>query len=1020
MVFIIYTEEKLRTICKVLKELSTEKLYDLDGFSYAACGYTDTDKPQTDLPYQPFTPETLLSGRDGHYWFHTTFTTPKAEPGKELLFQLITGCEGEWDAANPQGLLYLNGVMVQGLDVNHTTAVLESDTYYDMYIYFYIGMHEKSVRFLPSLHWLDVCVEELYYDLWVPYKAALCFSERDDHYVKIFKTLDLALSHLDLRVPKSEAFYTSVAKTHTFMQEEFYGKLCGDNGVTVSCVGHTHIDVAWLWTLAQTREKAQRSFSTVAELMRRYPEYKFMSSQPQLYQYVKQAAPELYAQIKQLVAEGKWEVEGAMWLEADCNLTSGESLVRQILHGKRFMKDEFGADSKILWLPDVFGYSAALPQILKKCGVDTFVTSKISWNETNKMPVDTFIWEGIDGSEVFTHFMTAKDTGERGAPSPWKSATYNGYIRPEMVLGAWDTLQQKDYQSKALISFGWGDGGGGPTKDMLEQQRRLQYGIPGVPKTKIEFAGDYIADIKQEFYDTCAKLRRTPRWVGELYLEFHRGTYTSIAKNKKNNRTSELLLQKAEALCVADCALLNAFYPQQTLSDAWETVLLNQFHDIIPGSSIFEVYEDCDRDYANILQAGHTAANGAFAHLAQNVQSDGGLFVYNPCGFAADGYVEVGGKKVYVPEIPALGYAVVSPAPCKNSITVDGRTMENAYYKIVFDDAWNMISLYDKENRREVVKEGESFCLQAFEDFPKEYDAWEISYYYKDKMWQVDDVLSCEPVYEGARAGLKIVKRFLDSTIAQTIYLYEESRRIDVENVIDWKQEHILLKAAFPTNIHTAQATYEIQFGHVSRPTHENTSWDRAKFEVCAHKWADISEYGYGFSVLNDCKYGYSTEGGTLKLSLLKSATDPNPAADKHVHTFTYSLLPHRGDVCSAGVIQEGYRLNCPLMAQPIGKQDGALPDSFSFVSCDRENVIIETVKKAEDSDDVVVRMYEAYDSKTEATLTFGVAVEKVWLCNLLEQAEAELDVVDNRVTLPVQNFEIVTLKVKVKKIKLL
>lgn len=1015
MVFIIYTEEKVRTICKVLKELSTEKLYDLDGFSYAACGYTDTDKPQTNLPYAPFSPETLLSGRDGHYWFHTTFTTPKAEPGKELLFQLITGCEGEWDATNPQGLLYLNDAMVQGLDVNHTMAVLEPDTYYDMYIYFYIGMHEKSVRFMPSLHWLDVCVEELYYDLWVPYKAALCFSERDDHYVKIFKTLDLALSHLDLRVPKSEAFYASVAKTHTFMKEEFYGKLCGDNGVTVSCIGHTHIDVAWLWTLAQTREKAQRSFSTVAELMRRYPEYKFMSSQPQLYQYVKQAAPELYAQIKQLVAEGKWEVEGAMWLEADCNLTSGESLVRQILHGKRFMKEEFGVDSKILWLPDVFGYSAALPQILKKSGVDTFVTSKISWNETNKMPVDTFIWEGIDGSEVFTHFMTAKDTGERGAASPWKSATYNGYIRPEMALGAWDTLQQKDYQSKALISFGWGDGGGGPTKDMLEQHRRLQYGIPGVPKTKIEFAGDYIADIKQEFYENCDKLRRTPRWVGELYLEFHRGTYTSIAKNKKNNRTSELLLQKAEALCVADRVLLNAPYPQQTLSDAWETVLLNQFHDIIPGSSIFEVYEDCDRDYAKILQAGHAAADRALSHLAQNVCSGGGLFVYNPCGFAADGYVDVDGKKAYVPAIPALGYAVVSPSPCKNTVTVDGHTLENAYYRIVLDDACNIVSLYDKENCREVVKEGESFCLQAFEDFPKEYDAWEISYYYKDKMWQIDDVVSCEPVYEGARAGLKIVKRFLDSTITQTLYLYEEGRRIDVANVIDWKQDHILLKAAFPTSIHTAQATYEIQFGHVSRPTHENTSWDRAKFEVCAHKWADLSEYGYGFSVLNDCKYGYNTEGSTIKLSLLKSATDPNPAADKHVHTFTYSLLPHCGDVCSANVIQEGYKLNCPLVAQPVEKRDGPLQDTFSFVSCDRENVVIETLKKAEDSDAIILRMYEAYDSKAEATLTFGVPVEQVWLCNLLEQEEAELDVNGNCVTLPVQNFEIITLKVKIK-----
>lgn len=335
-----------------------------------------------------------------------------------MYFQLLTGCEGEWDAKNPQGLVYLNGKMVQALDVNHTDVPLEPETYYDMYIYFYVGMHENSVRFLPSLCLLDTRIEQLYYDVWVPYRAALCFAEHDNNYIKIMKALDIALLHLDLRVPKSEAFYRSIEETAQYLKDEFYDKLCGDNGVTISCIGHTHIDVAWLWTLAQTREKAQRSFSTVAALMKQYPEYQFMSSQPQLYKYVKYAAPELYAQIKELVAQGRWEVEGAMWLEADCNLTSGESLVRQILHGKRFMKEEFGVDSKILWLPDVFGYSAALPQILKKCGVDTFVTSKISWNETNKMPVDTFIWEGIDGSEVFTHFMTAKDAGERGAVFP--------------------------------------------------------------------------------------------------------------------------------------------------------------------------------------------------------------------------------------------------------------------------------------------------------------------------------------------------------------------------------------------------------------------------------------------------------------------------------------------------------------------------------------------------------------------------------------------------------------------------
>lgn len=533
VIVIIYTEEKIRTMCNVLKELTTEKLCDLTDFTYAPCGYTETDRPQTELPYAPFAPDTLLSGRDAHFWFHTEFTTPKAEEGKELYFQLLTGCEGEWDAKNPQGLVYSNGKMLQGLDVNHTAVPLEPETYYDMYIYFYVGMHENSVRFLPSVNLLDTRVEQLYYDVWVPYRAALCFAEYDDNYVKIMKALDIALLHLDLRVPKSEDFYRSVEETRQYLRDEFYGKLCGGNGATISCIGHTHIDVAWLWTLAQTREKAQRSFSTVASLMKQYPEYLFMSSQPQLYKYVKQAAPELYGQIKELVAQGRWEVEGAMWLEADCNLTSGESLVRQILHGKRFMKEEFGVDSKILWLPDVFGYSAALPQILKKCGVDTFVTSKISWNETNKMPVDTFIWEGIDGSEVFTHFMTAKDAGERGQYSPWKSATYNGYIRPEQVLGTWQTLQQKDYQSKALITFGFGDGGGGRPRTCSSSSAVWSTGFPACPRQRSSLRATISPISSWSFLKTAKSSAARRAGSGSCTSSFTAGRIRPLQRTKR-------------------------------------------------------------------------------------------------------------------------------------------------------------------------------------------------------------------------------------------------------------------------------------------------------------------------------------------------------------------------------------------------------------------------------------------------------------------------------------------------------
>lgn len=1007
-----FIEDKIKMICKSLKNITRVYSETITDVYYCATDYkTDNVLPDR-ADMEPFDIGANLQGVDEHCWFSLKFKTPKKpERDSEVYFSLITGKEGQWDAKNPQALVYIDGKIVQGMDVNHTELLLEFDREYNMYIYYYLGMEPDASRFIPSVYVNDLKIEKLYYDLYVPLSAAMCQHPDSDEHVTIIKSLDLALMNLDMCKIYSESFYKSVDKTLKYLEEEFYGRICGENGKIVSCIGHTHIDIAWRWTLKQTREKAQRSFATVLSLMKKYPEYKFMSSQPHLYLNVKEEAPELYEEIKQAVADGRWEVEGAMWCEADCNLISGESFVRQIMQGKRFMKEEFGVDSHILWLPDVFGYSAAMPQILKKTGIDTFVTSKISWNETNKMPFETFMWEGIDGSEIFTSFMTAQDY--HYTKEPINGTTYVGYIKPEQVLGAWKRYQQKEYNNETLITFGFGDGGGGPTKDMLEQQRRTERGLPGIPKTEIKFSGEHLKNVRDNFMKAAEQLKHTPKWVGELYLEYHRGTYTSIAKNKKNNRTCELLYQRAETAGVFDKILNGAPYDTDLYYNGWRTIAINQFHDIIPGSSIFEVYEQCDIDYKQALDAGYGALNKSIKSLKSNINTEGGTFVYNPNGFEVSDVIEKDGKYISAENIPSFGYAVVKP---KDTCTVRAtkEEIESDNYLIRLDSLGNIVSLYDKVLCRQMVADGEKLNeLKIFEDIPRAYDAWELSSYYKEKQYSIDNA-EIEPVNLGAAAGVKITRKFYDSTIVQTILVYDKQRRIDVKNEIDWNQEHVLLKAFFPVNVHANKAVYDIQFGNVERNNHENTSWDSSKFEVCAHKWADISEDTYGVSILNDCKYGHSCLGNVMTLSLLKCATEPNPHADKGHHSFTYSIYPHKGNFKEGGTVLEAYKLNQKLICEDIPAQSGALEDKKSMVSCDCENVIIETIKMAEDGSGVIVRMYDAYNRKSAPKLRCDFDVKKAYICDMLENNEKEIEVCENKVKLDVSNYEIVTIKLEI------
>lgn len=1005
-----YAMTKVGVICGELEKLIEEKMPDNQPIRFIKSGYkTGNTPPSFEEGWKEYHGE-FFQEYDGHYWFYKKFRTMSAQEGKEIILRCSTEVGDYWATKNPQCILYLNGEMVQGFDANHTEHVLAPDTEYEMYLYLYTGMREDAAFvFDAHVSLLDKRIEKLYYDLKVPFVCCEVLREKKNPiYLKTINCLEAAVRLLDLREPKSELFYQSVERTLAYLDKEFYHGICGGESFgTVTCIGHTHIDVAWLWTLAQTREKTQRSFSTVLALMEQYPEYLFMSSQPQLYQYLKQEAPEVYEKVKKAVRDGRWEVEGAMWLEADCNVTSGESLVRQILFGKRFMKEEFGVDSKILWLPDVFGYSAALPQIMQKSGVTKFVTSKISWNDTNKMPVDTFLWEGIDGSTVLTHFLTALNEGG----TEKYASTYNGYIKPKQIYETYEPYQQKEYSDEVLLTFGFGDGGGGPTKDMLEQQRRLAYGIPGMPKTQMDKAGNFLNRLEQSFYQKAEMLNRAPKWVGELYLEYHRGTYTSIAKNKRNNRKSELLYQTLEGISVLDHLLLGNPYPKEEINENWEGILLNQFHDILPGSSIHEVYEDCDRDYRNILGQGQTLLSEKLQNIAQNIRSDGGLVVYNPHSYTWSDYVSHQGKKVYVENVPAFGWKVVQPEIKKSSVKVSKNCLENQYYRIKLDEKANILSLYDKTYNREVL-DGSGNILEAYEDLPPQYyDAWELSPYYKDKVYPIDNVEKLEIVEEGARAGLAVTRKFLHSTIIQKIYLYENSRRIDFETDADWHQQHIILKAVFPLNVHTNRVTYDIQFGHVERPNHQNTSWDQAKFEVCAHKWADLSEGNYGVSLLNDCKYGHNAVGNVLKLTLLKCATYPDHSADQGKHTFTYSLYPHEGGLTDT--VRQAYSLNIPFLSCETGNHPhGVLPAEYSLLSCEEDDIVIETLKQAEDSDDIICRLYETQNRRGDITLHFGFDVKKLYVCGMMEDQICEIPTDGRSAVLPVKPFEIITLKI--------
>ncbi len=996
-----------------------------------------------DSKFTDFKLNDTWGGYDKVAWFRSTVTIP-GHWNNQVALKLIVGPRDGGDST-AETLLYINGNPIQGIDVWHDEALLDKSIYNEnrtmnlaLKAWSGVLVPPKFRTFkIAQLVLLDMNVDKFCFVIDTVVRCVKLLDENDLRSIKLTEVLNDTFKKVNFLNFKSEAYYNSIKEALHFIQSKLdeFAQI-EEIKPTVYGVGHSHIDMAWLWRLCATREKASRTFSTVLNLMKQYPEYRFMHSSPQLYKFLKEDYPEIFEQVKQKIEEGQWEITGGMWVESDTNVPSGEALVRQFIYGKRYIKDEFNKDTKLVWLPDVFGYSGALPQIMKKCGMKYFMTTKISWNQYNHFPYDTFNWKGIDGTEIFTHFITTPEDGS------W-FYTYNGRMSPEDVVGVWKNYKDKNKNDNLLISFGWGDGGGGPTREMLEQSRVMK-NIPGIPKVKIDTTENYFERIYNNINHN-----KLETWDGELYFEYHRGTYTSQASNKKYNRQSEILLHDIEFMSFLSNVLTQSnIYPKEELDNIWERVLLNQFHDILPGSSIRQVYEDTTKDYEEVKVQGTNLLLKAQEQVSNSISiNKNSIVVYNTTGFLRDDYIcipykdnitettvfidEMGtltsqptkdGVIVVVKDIPQYGFKTIlfenKEQTQENIIKVTNNTIENNYYEIKFNNNGEISYLFDKEYNKVVSIDKPMNVFVAYEDKPQRFDAWDIDIYYKEKPYQPFELIEAKVIEQGAVRGvLQYIFKFNNSLITQDIIVYNHSRRIDFKTTVDWKEKQVLLKTYFPVDIHNDFATYEIQFGNIKRPTHTNNEWDFAKFEVCGHKWADLSESNYGVSILNDCKYGYDIQKNTLGLSLIKSPIKPDETADRKIHEFTYSIYPHSGDVTNCDVQKEATNLNMPLLWSQLKaniNSNEKIFNSFSIVELNSNHVVIDTIKKAEDEEAYIIRLFEYKNCKdNNVTLKFNIEIKSIVETNLCEEEIQEIELNKNEINFNIGCYEIKTFKIK-------
>jgi alpha-mannosidase len=866
---------------------------------------------------------------------------------------------------------------------------------------------------------VDPAVKNLVFDVEFTLGLVENLSQDDPSFHTLLRSLNDVVNTFSLENRET------IARCRKLIRDTL-GSLNGELKHTIVPVGHAHLDTAWLWPIEVTKKKMAHTTATQLGLLERYPEYVFVHSQACQYEWLEKEYPALFLRVKEAIKRGQWEPVGSMWVEADCNLTGGESLIRQFLYGRRYFREKLGFETHDMWLPDVFGYSAALPQILDKFNIRYFLTQKISWNQFNKFPHHTFWWQGIDGTRIWSHFPPAD--------------TYNASAEPKEVLYSVKNYKDHARADSSLYVFGFGDGGGGPTERHIELLKRGRL-APHYPEIALgKRAADYFREAKNRSKDLQT-------WVGELYLELHRGTYTSQAANKRANRECEFLLRDAEWLS-AFCPGYPAKYPGAELERAWKLVLLNQFHDIIPGSSVREVYEDSAKDYDDVRRTTQDIIARALQRIGRVTDTstmNWPVAMFQSASFRTQGevawesetipsalvtddevvptqLVEAFGERKLIFPVPlaAQGSVVVGDFQDRNigslpRLKARHRRIENSLYSVRFDNHGNITSIVSLEDGSEFIEPGRLGNLfQLFEDKPLFWSAWDIDAFALETGVDLLRSDSFEVVERGpVRVAVELVKSFGNSRIRQRISLGPTPGiRFDTE--IDWYESDKLLKVAFPANINAARATCEIQYGNVERPTHRNTSWDLAKFEVCAQKWVDLSEGERGLALLNDGKYGHDIWHNVMRLSLLRAPKAPDPECDMGRHQFTYVLYPHFGNYSMGEVVPAAYALNAPLRTAWLDQHPGESGTLPIFVSVGSRNLVIESVKKAEDSSDMIVRLYECHNTRGSSELFCARAISSANLCDLEENPLTELDVTDGCVNFDYRPFEIITIRLRV------
>lgn len=984
----------------------------------------------------------LLVGRDRYTWLEKNIEIPKAIKGFDVVGLFDFGKTGGGNNSGFESLLYINDSEYQGVDSNHREVFFKDDlceTDINLKFLLWSGLNgggepkdELMLLKQAEIGYVHKATDEFYYLSKNMNNSIKLMADGNPVKHKLLALLDKIFTKLTFSdvINEREKFFEMVDEEYPKLLKtlEEMGK---DSDITVHCVGHTHIDVAWLWRVKHTKEKCLRSFSSVLRLMDKYPEYIFMQGQPQLYKFVKDNYPEFYEKMKKEIKKGRFEPNGGMWVEADCNISSGEALVRQFLYGIRFFQKEFDINSTCLWLPDVFGYSWALPQIMKGFNLDTFMTTKISWNEYNKIPHDTFMWRGMDGSEILTHFITTPDEGD--GPDHYQYFTYNGQVDAETVTGIYDNYADKGLNEELLISYGYGDGGGGPNREMIMNRQALDK-IPGIPHVKETTVKDYFEKL-HENVDNSENYMHT--WASELYFENHRGTYTSQAYNKLKNRKLELYTAHMETIVALGELLGVKSETKESFDKVWELILMNQFHDIIPGSSITEVYEDSTKDYA--------ICENELDEVKKNyskIVADGEKYIYSIFNFTPFERKEVmfiekdedgifldskenelvsekveNGYKVEVTLVPTgfttikFKAAEVRKGNVNFKISEDNMNIETPLYIVEFEKNGTIKRMFDKENNREVIKDfGNRFT--SHQDYPIEFDAWNVDIDHLYHYDVIEDLVKFQIKSIGElELELDVIYKYNRSTINQTIKFYSNDRKVEFDTNVDWHENHKFLKVGFDVNVFSNFATYDIQFGNIQRTTHFSSSWDYAKFEVIAHKWVDLSETGYGVSLLNDCKYGHSIKDSLMSISLIKCSTWPDPHADQGEHNFKYAILPHSGTWQEAGIQKVAENFNNKLHMF----NGNSVVGNKSLFKISSENISIDAIKISEEKDGIILRVHEYMGMRNDFKITSDFNIVDYTEVNLLEESQGEV-IASNMIEGYITPYQIKTYKINFRK----